>query len=102
MYKIPEIFLEEFLKIAKNNLSSNDNGLIETLAYLIGYDEGGEVLATELIFPKQNGSPSLVLDEGKCFQLSARGTLLHFGKICSKNKVYSEQRQSTSFHRWNT
>ena len=70
MYKIPENFLEEFIEVAKNNLSPKDNGLIETLAYLIGYEENGEVLATELIFPKQNGSPSLVLDEGKCTQSS--------------------------------
>ena len=64
MYKIPENFLDEFLGVATRNHSPKDNDLVETLAYLIGYEEDGEVLATELIFPSQNGSPTLVLDEG--------------------------------------
>ena len=65
MCTIPQTFLEEFLKVAKHNLSTSDNGLIETLAYLIGYEQNGEIIPSELIFPKQSGSPALVVDEGK-------------------------------------
>ena len=65
MFRIPEFFLDKFLEVATNNLSPDDNGHIETLAYLIGYEENEEVIPTELIFPKQSGSPTLVVDEGK-------------------------------------
>ena len=64
MYQIPKNILDEFLKVATKNLSTEDNGLVETLAYLVGYEENGELHMTELIFPKQNGSESLVIDEG--------------------------------------
>ena len=60
-------FIEEFLKVAKNNLSvGDDNQHVETLAYLLGYEsEQGNLIATELIFPKQEGSAVMVVDQGK-------------------------------------
>ena len=58
-------FIEEFLKVAKNNLSVGDNLHVETLAYLLGHESEGNLIATELIFPKQKGSAVKVVDEGK-------------------------------------
>ena len=64
---VQQNFIEEFLKVAKNNLSvGDDNQHVETLAYLLGYEsEQGNLIATELIFPKQEGSPVMVVDQGK-------------------------------------
>ena len=64
---VQQNFIEEFLKVAKNNLSvGDDNQHVETLAYLLGYEsEQGNLIATELIFPKQEGSAVMVVDQGK-------------------------------------
>ena len=62
---VQENFIEEFMKVAKHNLSVDDNLHIETLAYLLGYESEGNLIATELIFPKQEGSAVMVLDQGK-------------------------------------
>ena len=64
---VQQNFIEEFLKVAKNNLSvGDDNQHVETLAYLLGYEsEHGNLIATELIFPKQEGSAVMVVDQGK-------------------------------------
>ena len=42
-----------------------DHQHIETMAYLLGYESEGNLMATELIFPKQEGSAVMVLDQGK-------------------------------------
>ena len=62
---VQENFIEEFMKVAKHNLSVSDNLHVETLAYLLGYESEGNLIATELIFPKQEGSAVMVLDQGK-------------------------------------
>ena len=62
---VQENFIEEFMKVAKHNLSVDDNLHIETLAYLLGYESEGNLIATELIFPKQEGSSVMVVDQGK-------------------------------------
>ena len=62
---VQENFIEEFMKVAKHNLSVDDNLHIETLAYLLGYESEGNLIATELIFPKQEGSAVMVVDQGK-------------------------------------
>ena len=62
---VQETFIEEFMKVAKHNLSVSDNLHVETLAYLLGYESEGNLIATELIFPKQEGSPVMVVDQGK-------------------------------------
>ena len=67
-YKIPKKALEKFIKVAKSNKSNDDGRHIETLAYLLGYeDQNGEIIATEMVFPNQNGTSILVIDEGKCY-----------------------------------
>ena len=62
---IQENFIEDFMKVAKHNLSVGDNQHVETLAYLLGHESEGNLIATELIFPKQEGSAVMVLDQGK-------------------------------------
>ena len=62
---VQQNFIEEFLKVAKNNLSVGDNLHVETMAYLLGHESEGNLIATELIFPKQEGSAVMVLDQGK-------------------------------------
>ena len=62
---VQQNFIEEFLKVAKNNLSVGDHQHIETMAYLLGYESEGNLIANELIFPKQEGSPVMVVDQGK-------------------------------------
>ena len=62
---IQENFIEDFMKVAKHNLSVGDNLHVETLAYLLGYESEGNLIATELIFPKQEGSAVQVADQGK-------------------------------------
>ena len=62
---VQENFIEEFLKVAKHNLSLGDNLHVETLAYLLGYESEGNLIATELIFPMQEGSAVMVVDQGK-------------------------------------
>ena len=62
---VQQNFIEEFLKVAKNNLSVGDNQHVETMAYLLGYESEGNLIATELIFPMQEGSAVMVVDQGK-------------------------------------
>ena len=62
---VQENFIEEFMKVAKHNLSVDDNLHVETIAYLLGYESEGNLIATELIFPKQEGSSVMVVDQGK-------------------------------------
>jgi hypothetical protein len=64
-YLIPEKITSEFLKIASANLSQDDGGHIETLAFLIGFSAGDTITGTHLIFPAQNGTSSVVNDLGK-------------------------------------
>ena len=74
-YKIPHTVLTTFLEHAVNNFAANDNAgsshlphhgyHIETLAFLVGIQDGEEILATEIIFPKQFGTSGHVEDLGK-------------------------------------
>ena len=74
-YKIPHTVLTTFLDHAVNNFAAIDNpsssnaldhgNHIETLAFLVGRDDGEETTATEIIFPKQKGTPCHVEDLGK-------------------------------------
>ena len=69
MYIIPEELLREFRKVSSNN-RSQDGRHVETLAYLIGYQSDGNLIGTDLVFPKQSGTSSHVDDIGKYFFLS--------------------------------
>ena len=64
MYIIPEELLREFRKVSSNN-RSQDGRHVETLAYLIGYQSDGNLIGTDLVFPKQSATSSHVDDRGK-------------------------------------
>ena len=68
-YKIPEKALERFIEVAQKNKSQDDDRHIETLAYLLGYedDQNGAIIATEIVFPNQSGTSVSVTDEGMCY-----------------------------------
>ena len=70
MYIIPEQVLKEFQKVSSSNKSVHDGGLIETLAYLIGYWCNWDLIATDLVFPNQSATSSHVDDRGKQITLS--------------------------------
>ena len=80
---VQQNFIEEFLKVAKNNLSvGDDNQHVETLAYLLGYEsEQGNLIATELIFPKQEGSAVMVVDQGKFTIIGVVLMYLDYGHV---------------------
>ena len=67
MYIIPNQLLREFRKVSSNSRSSQDGRHVETLAYLIGYQSDGNLIGTDLIFPKQSATSSHVDDKGKHF-----------------------------------
>ena len=40
---------------------------VEIMAYVVGYRENNVLQATELIYPKQNGTKNTVNDEGNVY-----------------------------------
>ena len=70
MYELPSKLLDEFLHISGSNISSEDGKHVETLTFLLGYEENGHKIGTHLIFPKQHGLPYKVSDEGKLLNMS--------------------------------
>ena len=60
-YLISENVIREFLDVCKRN---SINGPLETLAFLLGYKIGNELVSTELVFPRQVGTQSKVEDKG--------------------------------------
>ena len=62
---VPHEIIPKFLEVANSNKSPEDGQHIETLAYLIGFEVNGTIQATELIFPRQQGSSVHVQDQGK-------------------------------------
>ena len=69
MYIIPQELLREFRKVSSNSRSPQDGRHVETLAYLIGYQSDGNLIGTDLVFPKQSATSSHVDDIGKYFCL---------------------------------
>ena len=64
-YKLPSSLISEFVEVSGSNFSSEDGKHVETLTFLLGYEENGIKIGTHLIFPKQLGLPGEVRDEGK-------------------------------------
>ena len=64
MYIIGSDLIPQFVKVSSKNLGA-DGKHIETLAFLIGYFEKDNYIATDLIFPSQLGQPHKVDDLGK-------------------------------------
>ena len=65
MYIIADDLISQFMKIAGKNISIQDGQHVETLAFLLGYSENDNMIATDLIFPKQDGQAHKVDDLGK-------------------------------------
>ena len=63
-YSLPGDIIEKFVQVAASNIPNN-NGHIETLAYLVGYEENNILHGTHLVFPNQKGTCSKVDDQGK-------------------------------------
>ena len=63
MYIIGDDLLSKFMKVAAKN-TSTDGQHLETLAFLLGYSESDNLIATDLIFPKQHGQAHKVDDQG--------------------------------------
>ena len=70
-YKIPKGLLEKFATEAKQNRSHKGDHR-ETLAFVAGCwgEQENEIIAKEVIFPKQKGTSSNVEDLGKYLCLS--------------------------------
>ena len=66
---VPQEIIPKFLEVANSNNSPEDGLHIETLAYLIGFEDNGTLKATELIFPRQQGSSVHVQDQGKWVEI---------------------------------
>ena len=64
-YLLPQKVITSFLQHAVNNLTDDDAGHIETLAFLVGKQDGDEVTATDIMYPQQQGTPVHVDDSGK-------------------------------------
>ena len=77
MLVIPDNLIPKFLDIASKNNSPEDGKHVETLAFLIGFEENSTFFGTDLYFPKQKGLPCQVHDKGKSFSICKKlNTLL--------------------------
>ena len=54
-----------FLYHAVNNYSEDNASHIETLAFLVGKQDGNKITATDIMFPQQKGTSGHVDDSGK-------------------------------------
>ena len=64
MYIIGDDLLSQFIKVAAKNISIQDGQHLETLAFLLGYSNNDNFIATDLIFPEQHGQAHKVDDQG--------------------------------------
>ena len=63
MYIISSDLISEFVKVSGSNRDQNGHH-VETLAFLIGYFQDDNYIATNLVFPKQLGQAHRVEDQG--------------------------------------
>ena len=62
-YKIPKDLIDNFIKEALQ--SRDNNGQVESLALVAGLLDGNQLIAKDLVFPKQKGTSFDVEDLGK-------------------------------------
>lgn len=62
-YKVPKDLIDDFTKEALKN--KDKDGYVETLALVTGYLSGTQLIAKDLIFPKQKGTSTSVENLGK-------------------------------------
>ena len=68
-YKVPRDIIGSFYSVASENYSKDDHKHIETLAFLAGFREENVFVVTDIVFPRQNGGPMHVDDQGKRNQM---------------------------------
>ena len=68
MLIIPNELIDKFVSVSSQNVSKEDGKHLETLAFLSGTLQDGNLVGCDLIFPKQNCQPNGVEDQGKKFQ----------------------------------
>ena len=62
---IPEPVNEEFVNMATSMVDPSDGQIVESMAFLVGYQDEGGTFATHIVFPVQEGTCSRVTDCGK-------------------------------------
>ena len=86
MYIIGSDLIPQFVKVSSKNIGL-DGKHVETLAFLIGYFEKDNYIATDLIFPSQHGQPHKVDDLGKQIYILSNTRLFFFAsRFCEFNK----------------
>lgn len=85
-YKIPHSLIEEFGKVALDNKYGDKH--IETLALVTGVWSQGNLIAKDLIFPKQRGTSFDVEDLGNFKWLLAFNLFNYFCVKVNKKIVY--------------
>ena len=81
------------MKVAGKNTSIQDGQHLETLAFLLGHSENDNLIATDLIFPKQDGQAHKVDDQGKlmiryCVLYTKCQLLFNFAKLITIFLLY--------------
>ena len=66
-YKIPKEIITNFTKEALKNKDGNNH--VETLALVAGHLIGDQLIAKDLIYPKQKGTSTSVENLGKFFMI---------------------------------
>ena len=66
-HQIPGSLIKAFLNIAKETKCPKGLVHVECLGLLVGIEKEGILTATDLIFPGQHGTQSVVIDDGKIF-----------------------------------
>ena len=65
MLIIPNELIDKFVAVSSKNVSKEDGKHLETLAFLSGTWQDGNLIGSDLIFPQQNCQPNGVEDQGK-------------------------------------
>ena len=78
MLLIPNELIDKFVSVSSENVSKDDGKHLETLAFLSGSCENGNLIGSDLIFPRQNCRPNGVEDEGKVFYFEYKASVINF------------------------
>ena len=81
-YKVPKDLIDDFTTEALKN--KDRHGHVESLALVAGHWNGNQLIANDLIFPKQRGTSNSVEDLGKYSIFILSTFLLGFTKKTSE------------------
>ena len=81
MLLIPQELIDKFVSVSCKNVSKEDGKHLETLAFLSGTLENGNLIGSDLIFPQQNCQPNGVEDQGKIILFHYRSTFFKYHEI---------------------